>query len=756
MVMDNPKERAQVVAGLLRQLWFGLAIYRLYPGTSERAGFQATAGLIQEAAHKALESGAVDVEVTAQGFSSPGLELRPDRPIERLARVCFERRAERLQVTAVPTAVELGAVFEVLTMPVDHLDRVGGMEVLLTDVRSLALGRLGPIRTTTSENGQPGAEELVTHDDEEVAPLDLSTPFEADELEGSLTERVESVLGRLRTEIERLGVQGVRGLDLYQTLSDSFVGLSAELRRATMARLIEDAADDPLAERLIGSMTNAELTRALVELGKDGREPIGLAYQLLESGVRSADIVDFTEALEAGHEEASTILAGLERIGSPTQGLDPGGSVSDALAAYLVATEQEDLRSMKWLAESAEEQSSAVALATLQDYLGVEQDQLQFDQVAGVWVDVTRDAVGNREYRRVIELVSAVDGVRVEAGDRSFFDVYGPQVLDQKVVRQLMLLESESEGPGAASVLASFGDVGVEALFEQLAEEEDRGRRAGLLGVLRQLAPGRAKTVVPRLSDPRWYVVRNAVNVLRHTGDPDVLELLAGASKHTAEAVRREAVWGLAAGGAAAVPYLAQLANAPDRGVRRLSVQALGGLTSPEAVGALTTVVLTGSDTETRRQALDALAEHNSAESQRRAAIAGRARAAPSSSRFAQAREIAGTVEEAGARQVIPASVGAIESASVFLRGLSSATQSYRLYPPGHPDRKTAAFELVKGGRHDARAPGRRPLAVQIAPPFLPGTHAAGMGIADTAQARRCLRGRRDRVHRAAPRPIRT
>ena len=309
MVMDNPKERAQVVAGLLRQLWFGLAIYRLYPGTSERAGFQATAGLIQEAARKALETGAVDVEVTAHGFSAPGLELRPDRPIERLARVCFERRAERLQVTAVPTSEELGAVFEVLTMPVDQLDRVGGMELLLTDVRSVALGRLGPIRTTTSENDRPGAEELADGDGEDL-PLDINTPFLADELVGSLTERVELVLARLRTEIERLGVQGVHGLDLYQTLSDSFVGLSAELRRATMARLIEDAADDPLAERLIGSMTNAELTRALVELGKDGREPLGLAHQLTDSGLRAADIVDFTEALEAGYEEASTILGG--------------------------------------------------------------------------------------------------------------------------------------------------------------------------------------------------------------------------------------------------------------------------------------------------------------------------------------------------------------------------------------------------------------------------------------------------------------
>jgi hypothetical protein len=611
--MEDPKERALVVCGLLRQLWFGLAIYRLYPGTSDRAGFQATAGLIEEAARTALETGPVDVEVTADGFSAPGLELKTDRAIERLARVCFERRAERLQVTGVPTAEELGSVYEVLTLPVEQLDRAGGMEVLLKDVRAIALGRLGPIRTIAIEEDEEEAEAVLY--DEDGQPIDLDAPFLIDEIEGSLTERVERVLERLRSVIEQLGIQGVHGVDLYQTLSDSFVGLSAELRRAVMARLIEDAADDPLAERLIGSMTNAELTRALVELGKDGREPLGLAHQLLDSGVRTADIIDFTEALEAGYEEASTILAGLENIGSPTEGLVAGSTVSEALASYLIATEAEDLRSMKWLAESAEEQASSVALATLQDYLSVEKDELQFAEVASIWVDVTREAVRNRDYRRVQELVSAVDGIRMVSDDRSFFEVHAPGVLDRKVVKHLMLLESDDQGSTASSVLAPFGDIGVEALFEQLAEEEDRGRRAGLLGVLRQLAPGRSKTLVPRLSDPRWYVVRNAVNVLRHTGDPDVLELLAGASKHTAEAVRREAVWGLASGGAPAVPYLAQLANAPDKSVRRLSVQALGQLTAPEAVGALTTIVLGTSDIETRRQALDALADHPAPES---------------------------------------------------------------------------------------------------------------------------------------------
>jgi HEAT repeat protein len=121
------------------------------------------------------------------------------------------------------------------------------------------------------------------------------------------------------------------------------------------------------------------------------------------------------------------------------------------------------------------------------------------------------------------------------------------------------------------------------------------------------LAPGRTAAVADRLRDPRWYVVRNAVNVLRHAGDAEALGLLAAAAQHTADAVRREAVWGLVAGGPAALPHLVAAASSPDPSVRKLTVEALGGLTNPEAAEALAGIVRSGGDLATRKLALERL-----------------------------------------------------------------------------------------------------------------------------------------------------
>ena len=127
--MDRANERSRVVAGFLRQLWFGLATYRLYPDDPDRSGFLTTAGLIQAAARSVLEADPPDIEISAKGFSAPGIDLPPETPLIRLARVCFERRAESLHVAGVPSAPELSSLFAALTMPIDELDRTGGLKL---------------------------------------------------------------------------------------------------------------------------------------------------------------------------------------------------------------------------------------------------------------------------------------------------------------------------------------------------------------------------------------------------------------------------------------------------------------------------------------------------------------------------------------------------------------------------------------------------------------------------------------------------
>lgn len=604
--IEKPIERGRAVAGYLRQLWFGLATYRLYPESPEQAGFVAAAEMIRQAAELALSDGPVDVEISPDGFSAKGFHLPSDASTLRLARVCFERRAERLRLMSPPSPEDLQTLFAALTTPVEAIDPSDGLESLLSDVTSVVPTRLGPA-------ARPGGEAHDGTEDDGNA-MSTATAFLTENLSGSIEEQAELVLWRLQESVSHTVDATPSDPDVYANLCNALVGVPAELRRAVIGKLVQQAADDLLAERLIGSLSNAELSRAIVDLGADGEQPVEIARRLAETGVRLHDIVDFTMALQAGFEDGATILSGLEQIGSPTEGFGDGSSVTEALARHLLDSEPGDLRDLHELSVAGTQQVTALGLATLQDYFFLEAEPGLYESVAEVWAGATREALLGRDHLRVLELVSVVEGIRTPMDGPSFLERYTPIVLDRAAVAELVSAGGGEEATPNFLLLAPFGESGVDVLFEELAEEQDRGRRAVLLGLLRQLAPGRAGPIVRRLHDPRWYVVRNAVNVLRHSRHPRSLDLLVEAARHAAEAVRREAVFGLVAGGEAALPHLGSLASGPDPAVRLMAIEALGGLVTPEAASALAGIVSGSSDVESRRRALEALARHPSPE----------------------------------------------------------------------------------------------------------------------------------------------
>ncbi len=166
--------------------------------------------------------------------------------------------------------------------------------------------------------------------------------------------------------------------------------------------------------------------------------------------------------------------------------------------------------------------------------------------------------------------------------------------------------ESKSVVP---DLFASFGAVGIDVLLDLLAEEEESNRRAQLLGILRRTVRENLDPVTRRLSDPRWYVVRNAVSLLGSVGGPGMLQQLEQLAQHGSPAVRREVASALvAAGGPAAVPSLGRLAEVEDREVRRQAVTALGALVGREAAEGLAHVAKTSRDRTLRVRALEELA----------------------------------------------------------------------------------------------------------------------------------------------------
>jgi len=616
VVVSGGGDRAREVAGLLRQLWLGLAAYRLFPGSSDRPGFVAAVERIGDSVRLALASGPIDVEVRGDGFVFAGTPLPPNETTERLARACFERRVERVEIAAVPDVRDLERAFAMLSMPPEELREGGGAEAMLASagVRSIMLSALGP---SAVEGADHVAEDVVANPARVPDAHLLASQLRIDDLAGAPETRAEALFERLRGLVSDLSIEAGREIDLHATVHDVVTELPPELRRSLVELLVDRVRDDPLAERLIGTMSNAELTRALVDLGRDGRrDPVELANHLAAAGVRHLDLVDLTEALEAGREEAGTILAGLEEVGvdltkSRADGF--GGSVTDALAGYLTATERDDVRTMQATLPRTDEQRKASALLALRDYLMLEGDDERLGEVLSLWAEGLQEAMAMRDPVRVRELLDSVREALGAAGEEreSLYGSYARQALAPEAVLALVAtVRLDDVGATVPEVLEPFGDIGVEVLLDLLAEEADRERRAHLLAALRQVARGHLRPVVARLQDPRWYVVRNAANLLGNAGGEEVLDQLAGAARHPSAQVRKEAVKALVvAGGAKAVLHLYALAGEGPQDVRPTAVSVLGAIFAPEAAAALGDIALSNPDRGLRRQALDELAE---------------------------------------------------------------------------------------------------------------------------------------------------
>jgi hypothetical protein len=608
----SARERASLT--LMRQLWLGLSTYRLYPENPHRPGFEAAVERIGAAGSEALAFGFVDLEIRGDRFVLRGEPLPTEDAVERLALVCFERRVERLTVIAVPDASDLERLYATLTRTPADLEASGGVERALeaSGVTSISLSPLGPGEVEEADHVPADVAAAA-----EARRLDvdvLASELMVEDLHGSAEDQAETLLARLRQVMEEGLPEGSR-IDSHAAVHDVLTDLPTEVRRAMVEMLVDRVKDDPVAGRLIGTMSNAELTRALVDVGSSGRrDPVELARQLASAGVRQVDIIDLTRALEAGHEDAGTIIAGLEQLGvdlGAEAGAPPRGSVLEVLSQYLSATEGDDVRSVQdAIAASGEEQRAAQVLAVA-DYLALETDMEREGEALSIWSDELRRALADRDERAVVGLIQPVRDVLLGGTeDRpALFQAYVRRALTPEVVLEAVTAEAADGHPRLAAMLAPFADDGVEVLLDLLADEQDRQRRALLLGALRRIAADHPAPVVTRLRDERWFVVRNAVSILGSVRNPAVVPRLAEASRHRSPEVRREVPEAIAnAGGAAAVPYLVEFAVSGAEDVRPLAVGSLSTLVGQEAAAGLGEVVARSPDRATRLRAVEALA----------------------------------------------------------------------------------------------------------------------------------------------------
>jgi HEAT repeat protein len=214
-----------------------------------------------------------------------------------------------------------------------------------------------------------------------------------------------------------------------------------------------------------------------------------------------------------------------------------------------------------------------------------------------------------------------------------------------------------------------------EVVLQLLEEEEAASNRSRLIRLAGQLGTSCLEAARKRLTDSRWYVVRNTCSILGTLGDPDLAAQLGPALRHADARVQQTAVAALAKSQAAgraeamaqALPYLQphlqeavldELIVAKDpatieslaafvgqvgggkQGIREKAAQVLGAIPDPQSVEGLSRILYdSGQPLALRRTALVALRGSSLPSAQQR--LAEFARLAPSDPLAQECREAA-------------------------------------------------------------------------------------------------------------------
>jgi HEAT repeat protein len=241
------------------------------------------------------------------------------------------------------------------------------------------------------------------------------------------------------------------------------------------------------------------------------------------------------------------------------------------------------------------------------------------------------------EFGEAADAASMLTAVRndptVEQEQRARVDAALRSMAEPKAMREVVMAlryhhHDSPEAESCRRLLSVLGGHSIAPLLEVLADEPDMAARKSLVDLISMLAPGHVDELAAKITDPRWYFVRNVVAILGATRERSALPPLARTLRHSDPRVRRETIRAAAGikdklaeemliaalsdddsqnvalavrylgtfGVDSAVPHLASLALDEGRGntgpaVRVEAVEALGRLGTPAAAEALRRVL---------------------------------------------------------------------------------------------------------------------------------------------------------------------
>jgi HEAT repeat protein len=152
---------------------------------------------------------------------------------------------------------------------------------------------------------------------------------------------------------------------------------------------------------------------------------------------------------------------------------------------------------------------------------------------------------------RFAQAIAMIRAIRELAADpsqaerRQPLDEFVEHLADARTLAALVAASRQPGGPPfvqVQSLVLALGASAAHGLLEALAAEPDRARRLRLIELAASLGPAIVPETRRLLADPRWYVVRNMVLLLRRVHDKTAMSEILRCADHPDLRVRLEAI----------------------------------------------------------------------------------------------------------------------------------------------------------------------------------------------------------------------
>ncbi len=591
------ERRPQVVA--VEALGTAWTVHSLYPDPETQPAFRRAVETLREVVEPDMT-----IEVEGPHFLSEGDEVETEREgAERLARRCYVHHIESIRFEDSPGALDIAKLFGSLAKEEESVRASGGVAAALRrdGVASISVIQRSQLRTLVEE-------EVVDRDDRVQSIIDRgSDPKEfaaalVEEAGGDPEKLADLFFEEYQATLVLVDDDDYQGREeVVKAFVETFFHLPTPASMAVFTRFLNRQESD--SERaFLDQFAGNELARLAPSL-----DPSGLAL-LLDYARVSTDRVDgrpeelleliqTTDAVQAAREVAAVSVH--ERL------RDLAGSGVDE-SSFVEALQSEFPNPQHFFYH---------ALEVFRGLLFAEDRDDRFRRLMRIWIGKVGTAVRRGQYRRAeLWLRAVMDASTFADHRRPEVEEALAQISSSEIMSAVVQTATEGGEAGpAVRLLKALGTSAVNVLVDILAEEQDAARRRMLVDMLSEVATDDPDPLTARLSDPRWYLVRNIVIVLRHTGDRDAIRAMRPVLSYADHRVRLEALRGLAMLGDEAVPFFETALGDDHPSIRQTAIALLGTQQSDAAERVLVAALDRRSlDLAEKQRVVDLLSERSS------------------------------------------------------------------------------------------------------------------------------------------------